>query len=114
MPYLKSSSKLKLTCSRNNTSVGCCHGLRSVLAGTVWADRPNKGESYGTQVCLWYHVGVANSLNSLKSKPQLLKLKWSKDMTKNVRRATKMAAKGACERRAKARDENFGHTLLGC
>ena len=58
-----------------------CHGLRSVqvLCGHIVLD---EGESYRTQVCLWYHVDVGDSLNSLKSKPQLLNRKWSKDMTR--------------------------------
>ena len=69
---------------------------------TVWTHRCDKGVIYRAEVCLWYHVDVGDSLNSHKSKPQLLKRKWSEDMTRNVlrARAAKVCAKAcakACE-----------------
>ena len=39
---------------------------------------------------MWYHVVVGDSLSSHKSKPQLLKRKWSEDMTQNVRRGSEI------------------------
>ena len=58
----------------------------AVRAATVWTRRCDKGGIYCAQVCLWYHLDVGDSLNSHKSKPQLLKRKWTEDMTRNVRR----------------------------
>ena len=66
-------------------SVGC-HHQSAVRAGTVWTPRHDRGGIYRAQVCIRYHVDVGDSLNSHKSKPQLLKRKWSEDMTRNVRR----------------------------
>ena len=63
---------------------------------TVWTNRHDKGEIYRAQVCMWYHVAVGDSLNSHTSKPQLLKRKWSEDMTRNVRRAA-CDAKNGCD-----------------
>ena len=53
---------------------------------TVWTGSFDKDEMHRSQVCLWHHVDVGCSLDSHSSKPQLLKRKWSEDMTKNVRR----------------------------
>ena len=64
-------------------------GCTSPVCGpcsTVWTRRCDTGGIYCAQVCLWYHVDVGDSLSSHKSKPQLLKRKWSEDMTQNVRR----------------------------
>ena len=70
----------------------------------------DKGGIYRAQVSLWYHVDVGNSLSSHKSKPQLLKRKWSEDMPRNVRARRKCARKRA-RKRAKARWRNFGLKL---
>ena len=53
----------------------------------MWTRRCDKGGIYCAQVCLWYYVDVGYSLDSHKSKLQLLKRKWSEDMTQNVRRS---------------------------
>ena len=79
---------------------GCCHGTVRTACGSVQVPCPDEGESYSTLVCLWYHVDVGDSLNSLKSKPQLVKRKWSKDMTRKRAVCGERLA-GGCERRAK-------------
>ena len=52
----------------------------------MWTNSFDKDEMYRFQVYLWHHVDVGCSLDSHSSMPQLLKRKWSEDMTKNVRR----------------------------
>ena len=96
------SEKISVGCHRAAVCGPCC---------TVWTHSHDKGEIYRAQVCMWYHVVVGDSLSSHKSKPQLLKRNWSKDMTQNVRCAAKSekrlsAAKGARKRAG----ENFGLT----
>ena len=61
-----------------------------------------KGGIYRAQVCLWYNADVGDSLNSHKSKPQLLKRKWSEDMTRNVQQKRPARAKVRARKRAKA------------
>ena len=59
----------------------------AVRAATLWTDSFDKDEMYRSQVSLWHHVDVGCSLDFHSFKPQLLKRKWSEDMTQNVRRS---------------------------
>ena len=109
--FLKAQMEHALGTARLGWGVGALVTAPVTACGSVQVPCPDEGESYSTLVCLWYHVDVGDSLNSLKSKPQLLKRKWSKDMTRKRAVCGERWLRKACERRAKARDKKNGLRL---